>query len=106
MDQAEFFQEIQPLMESLVDGFNVTIFAYGPTGSGKTYTMEGPPNSKGVFSRSIHELFRLMDSFDAYYKFKVQISMLEIYNEQIKDLLMEKSNVTAPLIIGRTRDWN
>jgi kinesin family protein C2/C3 len=36
-----------------VDGFNVTIFAYGPTGSGKTYTMEGPPNNKGVFTRSI-----------------------------------------------------
>lgn len=53
IDQEGFFAEIQPLIESLVDGFNVTIFAYGPTGSGKTYTMEGPSNDKGVFNRSI-----------------------------------------------------
>jgi len=64
-----------------MDGYNVTLFAYGPTGSGKTYTMEGPENDKGVFSRSIKSLFENMRKRDYNYKFEIKISMLEIYNE-------------------------
>lgn len=49
----EFFDEIKPLIISFLDGYNVCIFAYGQTGSGKTYTMEGPPNDRGVNNRTI-----------------------------------------------------
>jgi kinesin family member C2/C3 len=44
-----------------MDGYNVCIFAYGQTGSGKTYTMNGPKNDRGVFYKSINEIFRMME---------------------------------------------
>ena len=90
--QSEVFASVQPLIVSVLDGYNVCIFAYGQTGSGKTFTMEGygdDPESKGVSPRAIDDLFSFIrDSVDNW-TYTVSFSMLEIYNETIRDLLVE-----------------
>ncbi|KAH7569065.1 hypothetical protein JRO89_XS06G0097000 [Xanthoceras sorbifolium] len=70
---------------------NVCIFAYGQTGSGKTYTMMGRPEApeqKGLIPRSLEQIFQTSQALSAQgWKYKMQASMLEIYNETIRDLL-------------------
>ncbi|WVZ61401.1 hypothetical protein U9M48_011280 [Paspalum notatum var. saurae] len=70
----------------------VCIFAYGQTGSGKTYTMMGNPeldDQKGLIPRSLEQIFQASQTLNARgWKYKIQVSMLEIYNEAIKDLLV------------------
>ena len=88
--QVQVFEEsVQPLVQSALDGFNVCVFAYGQTGSGKTHTMEGPPHDPGVTRRTIDELFRVANAECAVpgIEYAFTLSMLEIYNEQIRDLL-------------------
>jgi len=90
--QEDVFDQVEPLVASVVDGYNCCIFANGQTGSGKTYTMEGGDGEKrGVYRRSIESLFRLSEhrrlSEGASYVFKM--SMMEIYNETIRDLLID-----------------
>ncbi|TKW26290.1 hypothetical protein SEVIR_3G178700v4 [Setaria viridis] len=88
--QAEVFSDIQPLIRSVLDGFNVCIFAYGQTGSGKTYTMSGPSTSKqdwGVNYRALNDLFDISLSRINAFSYEVGVQMVEIYNEQVRDLL-------------------
>jgi len=88
--QAEVFSNIQPLIRSVLDGFNVCIFAYGQTGSGKTYTMTGPGTSKedrGVNYRALNDLFDISLSRRNAFSYEVGVQMVEIYNEQVRDLL-------------------
>ncbi|CAN6327561.1 unnamed protein product [Urochloa humidicola] len=88
--QAEVFSDIQPLIRSVLDGFNVCIFAYGQTGSGKTYTMSGPSTSKqdwGVNYRALNDLFDISQSRRNAFSYEVGVQMVEIYNEQVRDLL-------------------
>ena len=85
--QAQVFEAVQPLVISVLDGYNVCIFAYGQTGSGKTHTMEGPDQDPGVNRRAIQELFVQIEERSSMFDFELQMSMLEIYNEEIKDLL-------------------
>uniref|UniRef100_A0A0E0PZ40 Kinesin motor domain-containing protein n=1 Tax=Oryza rufipogon TaxID=4529 RepID=A0A0E0PZ40_ORYRU len=89
--QDEVFKEIQPLIRSVLDGYNVCIFAYGQTGSGKTYTMTGPENATekdwGVNYRALNDLFHISRSRRDTVMYKVSVQMIEIYNEQIHDLL-------------------
>nr|AMS24245.1 kinesin 14-Ib protein [Marsilea vestita] len=90
--QANVFEEISQLVQSALDGYKVCIFAYGQTGSGKTYTMLGRPDQdehKGLIPRSLEQIFRSSQSLESQgWKFKMQASMLEIYNETIRDLLI------------------
>ncbi|XP_010538054.1 PREDICTED: kinesin-like protein KIN-14C isoform X2 [Tarenaya hassleriana] len=89
--QEEVFFEISQLVQSALDGYKVCIFAYGQTGSGKTYTMMGRPEApeqKGLIPRSLEQIFQASQSLRAQgWKYKMQVSMLEIYNEAIRDLL-------------------
>ncbi|XP_006644693.2 kinesin-like protein KIN-14C [Oryza brachyantha] len=88
--QAEVFSDIQPLIRSVLDGFNVCIFAYGQTGSGKTYTMSGPGTSRkdwGVNYRALNDLFDISLSRKNAFSYEVGVQMVEIYNEQVRDLL-------------------
>ncbi|GAB4831023.1 Kinesin-like protein KIN-14C [Ancistrocladus abbreviatus] len=89
--QNDVFVEISQLVQSALDGYKVCIFAYGQTGSGKTYTMMGRPESteqKGLIPRSLEQIFQTSQSLSAQgWKYKMQASMLEIYNETIRDLL-------------------
>lgn len=92
-------QTAKPAIESLLEGYNSTVFAYGQTGTGKTYTMEGYTkntfdDARGVIPRSIEEIFNYIEHLSSDTKFMVRASYLQIYNEQINDLLkVEKQNL-------------
>ena len=74
------------LIEGVVNGYNATVFAYGATGAGKTYTMLGNDGNPGIMPLTLRELFNKVNSFgDRDYKLKFWY--LEIYNENIRDLL-------------------
>ena len=79
-------------MTSVLDGYNVCIFAYGQTGTGKTFTMEGTLENRGVNYRTLEELFRISRERSKIINYELFVSMLEVYNEKIRDLLVEKSN--------------
>lgn len=89
--QAEVFSDTQPLIRTILDGFNVCIFAYGQTGSGKTYTMSGPDNASredwGVNYRALDDLFQISENRKSFFSYEIGVQMIEIYNEQIRDLL-------------------
>lgn len=90
--QADVFSDMQPLIRSVLDGYNVCIFAYGQTGSGKTYTMVGPKDltekSQGVNYRALGDLFTLAEQRKDTFRYDVAVQMIEIYNEQVRDLLV------------------
>ena len=83
-----FNQAALPILESIMEGYNGTIFAYGQTGTGKTYTMEGNDNEtdKGIIPRSIDWIFNNIKNYPAQ-QFLVRVSFVEIYNEEVRDLL-------------------
>lgn len=85
--QEEVFEECRDLIQSAVDGHNVTIFAYGQTGAGKTFTMYGSAEKEGIASRAISELFRIIQSIRHRYSIAVTGSMIELYNNTLVDLL-------------------
>ncbi|XWS57460.1 hypothetical protein CRYUN_Cryun09bG0175800 [Craigia yunnanensis] len=91
VSQAEVFSDTQPLIRSVLDGYNVCIFAYGQTGSGKTYTMTGPKElteeDLGVNYRAFSDLFLLSNQRKETISYDISVQMLEIYNEQVRDLL-------------------
>ncbi|CAI9173822.1 unnamed protein product [Rangifer tarandus platyrhynchus] len=100
--QRVVFEDVCPLLTSFLDGYNVCIMAYGQTGSGKSFTMLGPhcqeepaPPSEprgdaGIIPRAAGELFRLI-SEDASRSPEVDISIVEVYNNDIFDLLANDS---------------
>eukprot|EP01059_Diplonema_ambulator_P034929 TRINITY_DN8067_c0_g1_i1.p1 TRINITY_DN8067_c0_g1~~TRINITY_DN8067_c0_g1_i1.p1 ORF type:complete len:611 (+),score=271.12 TRINITY_DN8067_c0_g1_i1:37-1869(+) len=92
--QEEVFSEVAPLVQSCLDGFKVCIFAYGQTGSGKTYTMEGPANNKGVIPRAVNMIFEKVTNLthERGFSCSLRCAFLEIYNDQIRDLLGKKTN--------------
>eukprot|EP00794_Sanderia_malayensis_P017022 gene17022-18736_t len=88
--QRDIYDEtFSPLVDSVLDGYNGTIFAYGQTGTGKTFTMEGvrgDPDLRGVIPNSFDHIFtHISRTHDQ--QFLVRASYLEIYQEEIKDLL-------------------
>ena len=87
--QEGVYKDVSGLVVSVLDGYNVCIFAYGQTGSGKTYTMSGPEEDRGVNTRALDELFRRTQERSAMFKDAIEVSMLEIYNEDIHDLLVD-----------------
>ena len=82
-----------PLVESVLEGYNGTIFAYGQTGWGKTFSMLGVQDSeelKGIIPRAYVQIFGFIDEAKEGVKYLVRCSYLEIYNESILDLLGDK----------------
>lgn len=75
----------------MLDGYNVCIFAYGQTGTGKTFTMEGTEGTRGVNFRTLEELFRVVRERQGLFRYEITVSVLEVYNEQIHDLLLSGS---------------
>ncbi|MBA0803311.1 hypothetical protein Gohar_013541, partial [Gossypium harknessii] len=96
--QAELFSDVQPFVQSALDGYNISIFAYGQTQSGKTHTMEGSNHDRGLYARCFEELFDLANSdLTSTSKFNFSVTAFDLYNEQIRDLLSE-SGSTLPKI--------
>uniref|UniRef100_A0A8D0L5S6 Kinesin-like protein n=1 Tax=Sphenodon punctatus TaxID=8508 RepID=A0A8D0L5S6_SPHPU len=85
--QQDVFQEVQALITSCIDGYNVCIFAYGQTGAGKTYTMEGTPENPGINQRALQLLFSEVQGKASDWDYTITVSVAEIYNEAIRDLL-------------------
>eukprot|EP00405_Crypthecodinium_cohnii_P034293 CAMPEP_0206533882 /NCGR_PEP_ID=MMETSP0325_2-20121206/5225_1 /ASSEMBLY_ACC=CAM_ASM_000347 /TAXON_ID=2866 /ORGANISM="Crypthecodinium cohnii, Strain Seligo" /LENGTH=807 /DNA_ID=CAMNT_0054030601 /DNA_START=42 /DNA_END=2461 /DNA_ORIENTATION=- len=77
---------VEDAVRAFVNGFNATVFAYGQTGSGKTYTMYGDGHREGLVPRSVLALFQILGE-DKKRSFHMSASYLEIYNEQVSDLL-------------------
>jgi len=75
------------MVVSVLDGYNVCIFAYGQTGTGKTFTMEGTPQNRGVNYRTVEQLFEVARERRETISYNISVSVLEVYNEQIRDLL-------------------
>ncbi|EKX35813.1 kinesin-like protein [Guillardia theta CCMP2712] len=87
------FEGVSYLVQSAVDGYNVCIFAYGQTGSGKTFTMYGKKdddNLRGIAPRAMKELYEIVERDSQHYEFEVSCYMLELYNDQLIDLLVDK----------------
>ena len=94
--QVEVFEEISQLVQSALDGYKVTVFAYGQTGSGKTFTMEGPenptPDTIGVIPRAVAQIFQeACELRPRGWDFKLEATFIEIYLEEIRDLLAKKN---------------
>lgn len=95
-DQATVFEEISQLVQSALDGYRVCIFAYGQTGSGKTHTMLGQRGSGdvqlGMVPRSVRQVFETAKQLEQdQWTFKLKASFLEIYNETVRDLLVDSN---------------
>ncbi|XP_019317172.2 kinesin-like protein KIF17 isoform X4 [Panthera pardus] len=86
----QIYNEIAyPLVEGVTEGYNGTIFAYGQTGSGKSFTMQGlpdPSSQRGIIPRAFEHVFESVQCAENT-KFLVRASYLEIYNEDVRDLL-------------------
>lgn len=93
--QSDIYDDaVRPLVHSVLQGFNGTIFAYGQTGTGKTYTMQGvsnDPERRGVIPNSFQHIFTQI-SRTQNQKYLVRSSYLEIYQEEIRDLLCKDNN--------------
>lgn len=131
-----FNQILIPLLENLLNGFNVTVFAYGMTGAGKTFTMNGSPNQLGIIPLAIQHLLsftslstnsnllfgslsNLSSSISTSStssssssnpslknRIKIEISALEIYKERIYDLLLPNCNNREDLQIREDQNKN
>jgi len=99
--QAEVYEgTAQPAVTSVLKGYNATILAYGQTGTGKTFTMDGfkfgtQDPQRGIIPRSMEDIFRYIENVsNSKTTFMVRVSYLQIYNEQISDLLRtDRSNL-------------
>ncbi|KAM4812115.1 kinesin-like protein KIF19 [Urocitellus parryii] len=82
---------IQHLVEGVISGYNATVFAYGPSGAGKTHTMLGMDAEPGIYLQTLTDLFQAIEKTRDNMDYSVSISYLEIYNEVIQDLLNPSS---------------
>jgi hypothetical protein len=88
------------VVDSVLNGYNGTIFAYGQTGAGKTHTMEGRPDPKemrGIIPNSFQHIFEATASNTQNQQYLVRASYLEIYNEEIRDLLSKDPKTSLEL---------
>ncbi|XP_067295928.1 uncharacterized protein [Pseudorasbora parva] len=88
--QEEVFMESSGLIQCAIDGFNVCIFAYGHTGSGKTFTMVGDRDRRnpGIIPRTFTKIFEIIQDNESKFEFKVSAYMLELYNDRLQDLFV------------------
>ncbi|CAM9997146.1 unnamed protein product, partial [Phaeothamnion confervicola] len=78
---------VKKVVLAAMEGYHGTVFAYGQTGSGKTHTMQGTRSEPGVIRLAVEECFARLATADADRDYLFRMSYLEIYNEQINDLL-------------------
>ena len=110
--QEQVFSEVSDFVQSALDGYNVCLFSYGQTGSGKTHTMQGSGNGvmRGIIPRAVEQILdQARISRSQKWDFKMSASFLEIYNEELRDLLVSmkqgKGKSAAPkLSIKRSKE--
>jgi centromeric protein E len=93
---------VKPILRGVMSGRNGTIFAYGQTSSGKTYTMQGSDaahTDAGIIQMAAADLFRWVDEDSVNREYTVRVSYIEIYNEKVRDLLHKQEKTQD----GRTR---
>ena len=95
--QNEIYENVgKRIVGDVMEGYNGTIFAYGQSGSGKTYTMYGPDIFddifKGIIPRIVEDIFNYVEKADENIDFQFKLSVLEIYKEVMYDLLAQQSN--------------
>ncbi|XP_051927847.1 kinesin-like protein KIF22 isoform X1 [Hippocampus zosterae] len=88
-----FLSSVKPILPYITRGQNASVFAYGPTGAGKTHTMLGNSTQPGVIPRAVGEVFNLVNAQDEdeAWDYSIGMSYLEIYNEKVLDLLSPSS---------------
>ena len=93
-DQQKVYQAVgEEVLKNAWEGYHTCLFAYGQTGSGKSYSMIGYGSNKGIVPISAEEIFtRIEKNTDTSITFEVLVSMIEIYNEKIQDLLIDPSD--------------
>lgn len=97
-NQEDIYYQISPMVKATVRGYNTTVFAYGCTGSGKSYTMTGTNTSPGIIPRAISEIFSTIEQTAAVENniyFYVRISYVELYNNNFRNLLDFASDSTS-----------
>ena len=88
--QEDIYSSVSAHVKATVSGYNTTIFAYGSTGSGKSYTMTGNSTAPGIIPRAISEIFSIIEATAASESdvfFYVRLSYVELYNNNFKNLL-------------------
>ncbi|XP_072348428.1 kinesin-like protein KIF18A isoform X1 [Scyliorhinus torazame] len=94
--QQEVFEfTTKPILEGVLNGYSCSVFAYGATGSGKTHTMLGSVDQPGVMYRTMVELYEKIEEMKDEKICEVAVSYLEVYNEQIQDLLEPKGSLAV-----------
>lgn len=106
--QDEVFEDCRDLVQSAADGYNVTMFAYGQTGAGKTFTMYGTKGNEGTAPRTIQEIFKVTQQGSDRFEYTVVGSMLELYCNAVVDLLSKgnPSQSKAKLNIRQEKNGN
>ena len=98
--QDNVFDEVSEFVQSALDGFHVCLFSYGQTGSGKTHTMQGSGNGqmRGIIPRAVEQILEQVNLLGQQkWKYTMSASFLEIYNEDLRDLLVNMDDgSTAP----------
>lgn len=79
----------EPLLDSVLQGYNATVFAYGATGCGKTHTISGRPDDPGIIFLTMRALLDRVEGLKRTMNVDISVSYLEIYNEKIRDLLVQ-----------------
>jgi kinesin family protein 3/17 len=94
--QREIYDQVAfPIVDSIFQGYNGTVFAYGQTGCGKTFTMMGivdNPELMGIIPNAFNHIFGFIKTEGESKKFLVRCSFVEIYNEEVRDLLSKNNN--------------
>ena len=117
-EQAAVFDSVRPLLSSVLNGYNACIFAYGQTSAGKSHTMLGPNGGTNAFLKSpkgdwgiipravefiFNEMYRAAD--DGYLSYKVKASFVQIYNENLFDLLKDSGPFSEDNKLGNTSSF-
>eukprot|EP01062_Namystynia_karyoxenos_P005570 TRINITY_DN11935_c2_g1_i2.p1 TRINITY_DN11935_c2_g1~~TRINITY_DN11935_c2_g1_i2.p1 ORF type:complete len:639 (+),score=322.04 TRINITY_DN11935_c2_g1_i2:825-2741(+) len=102
--QEMVWEESKHFCQSAVDGYNTCIFAYGQTGSGKTHTMEGNPEMPGLTPRCINEVYEIVEKMTGTCDFSISCYMLELYTDNLHDLLLTPEQKKAPPALDIKKD--
>ncbi|KAH9892101.1 kinesin-domain-containing protein [Xylariomycetidae sp. FL2044] len=109
-DQSMLYDDVvKPILEEMLGGYNCTIFAYGQTGTGKTYTMSGDmtdtfgilSDAAGIIPRVLHSLFNKLDMENT--ESFVKCSFIELYNEELRDLISVEESAKLKIFDDNSR---